>query len=99
MTGFTGKWNIVMNTPMGERNAQVSLAQAGETLNGEMSGDGQSNAIENGRIEGDRGKWDVNITNPMPLTLSFDVGADGDNLEGTVKLGMFGNAPVRGTPA
>lgn len=96
---FNGTWNIVMKTPMGDREAKLTLAQDGDALSGTMESDGQAMDIANASVEGDRAKWDANITTPMPLTLSFDVGQDGDNLDGTVKLGMFGNAPVTGTPA
>ena len=33
----------------------------------------------------------------MPLTLEFSAAVDGDRLSGSVKLGMFGDAPVTGT--
>jgi hypothetical protein len=35
----------------------------------------------------------------MPITLEFDVGVEGDALDGTVKLGMFGSSAVSGTRA
>jgi len=96
---FNGKWNITMKTPMGDREAELTLAADGDALSGNMAAEGQDTAIENGKVEDGRAKWDVNVTTPMPLTLSFDVAEDGGNLDGTVKLGMFGNAPVSGTPA
>lgn len=96
---FNGSWNITMKTPMGDREAKVTLAEDGGSLSGTMEAEGQSTPISNGKVDGGRASWDVDVTNPMPLTLSFDVGMDGDNLDGQVKLGMFGNAPVSGTPA
>jgi hypothetical protein len=33
------------------------------------------------------------------MTLEFAVTVTGDNMAGSVKLGMFGNAPLRGTRA
>lgn len=96
---FNGTWNIVMKTPMGDRDAKLTLAQDGDALSGSMEADGQSTEISNAKVEGDRAKWDANVTSPMPLTLSFDVAEEGGNLDGTVKLGMFGSAPVSGTPA
>jgi hypothetical protein len=32
----------------------------------------------------------------MPLTLKFSVTADGAGMSGSVKLGMFGDAPLTG---
>jgi len=94
-----GKWNIVMKTPMGDREAELTLKQDGDALSGEMSAEGQNTAITNGAVDGDRLKWDVDVTTPMPLTLSFDVAIADGNIDGNVKLGMFGNSTVTGTPA
>ena len=32
----------------------------------------------------------------MPMTLEFTATVDGDKMNGNVKLGMFGNAPLTG---
>lgn len=96
---FNGTWNIVMKTPMGDREAKLTLAEDGDALTGSMESDGAAMDIANGKVEDGRAKWDADITTPMPLTLSFDVAEDGGNLDGTVKLGMFGNSAVSGTPA
>lgn len=94
-----GTWNIVMKTPMGDRDASVTLNPDGDALTGQMSSDGNTIDIENGKVENGRASWDASVTTPMPITLSFDVAADGDTMEGTVKLGMFGNSNVTGTRA
>ena len=94
-----GTWNIVMKTPMGDRDAVVTLAADGDALSGTMSSDGNTLDIENAKMENGRAMWDASVTTPMPITLSFDVAADGDTMDGTVKLGMFGNSNVTGTRA
>ena len=96
---FEGKWNIVMKTPMGDREAELSLNQDGDTLTGQAVADGNATPVKNGRIEDGRAKFDVDLTTPMPITLEFDVAENGDALEGNVKLGMFGNSDVTGTKA
>ncbi len=94
---YSGTWNLTMNTPMGDRQVAVDLTQDGDSLTGTASADGNSNDIENGRIEDGQAKFDVNVTSPMPLTLSFEFSADGDDASGNVKLGMFGNSPLTGS--
>ncbi len=96
---FNGTWNIAMKTPMGERKAGITLKQDGETLTGKMDSDGQTGEITNGKVENGRAKWQVSVTTPMPLTLSFDVAENDGKLDGTVELGMFGSSEVSGTPA
>lgn len=87
-----------MQTPMGTRTAEVTLAQNGDELSGQMVGDGQTSEISDGKIEDGRAKWNVAVSKPMPLTLSFDVAESDGNLAGTVTLGMFGDSEVTGTP-
>jgi len=96
---FDRTWNVTMQTPMGNRDASATLSVDGDSLSGSVSSDGNATEIENGRVEDGHAKFDVNVTSPMPLTLSFDVEVDGDSMSGTVKLGMFGNAPVTGSRA
>ena len=66
-----GTWNITMSTPMGERNAPLTLKNAGGTLTGTMAAEGNSAEIFDGKANGDDVAWKVSITNPMPLTLEF----------------------------
>ena len=96
---FSGTWNLTMNTPMGDREVAVELVQDGDTLTGTASADGNSNDIENGRVEDSQAKFDVTVTSPMPLTLSCEFAADGDTASGNVKLGIFGNSPLTGSRA
>ena len=92
-----GNWQIAMETPLGTRNATLSLAASGGALTGKMSGDGGAVDIEDGTVNGSRIAFKVDITSPMPLTLEFSATIDGNALSGTVKLGMYGDAPLSGT--
>ena len=94
---YTGTWNLTMKTPMGDREVSVDLSEDGEALTGTASADGNTNDIANGKVEDGHAKFNIDITVPMPLTLEFDLEADGDAITGNVKLGMFGNAPVTGS--
>ena len=96
---FTGTWNIVMKTPMGDRDVVMVMEQDGDSLSGTMEADGNKLPVQDGKIANGRGSWKADLTQPMPITLEFDCAADGDSLDGTVKLGMFGNSSVSGTRA
>ena len=75
-----GNWNLVMTTPMGDRNATLSLKSAGGTLTGTQSADSNSTEIFDGTVSGDDVAWKVSITDPMPLTLEFTGKIAGDAL-------------------
>ena len=96
---FAGTWNIVMKTPMGDREAVMTLSEDGGSLSGTIEADGNTIDVQDGEVADGRGTWKVDLTQPMPITLEFDVGVDGDALDGTVKLGMFGSSGVSGTRA
>ena len=94
-----GDWKLVIETPMGPQEAQLTVkATSDTTFDGVMSGQsGQQTFV--GAIDGDTLTWQTDITSPMPLTLEFSVKVDGDAMTGEAKLGMFGTAPVTGARA
>ena len=94
-----GNWNITMSTPMGDRNATLSLKSSGGTLTGTQGADGNSAEIFDGTANGDDLAWKVSITNPMPLTLAFTAKVSGDGISGEMGVDLLGNFPFTGTRA
>jgi len=94
-----GNWNLVMTTPMGERNATLTLKAEGSTLTGTSGADGNMAEIFEGTISGNDVAWKVNITQPMPLTLEFKGAVAGDAMSGEMGIGFMGNFPFTGTRA
>jgi len=92
-----GNWNLVVSTPMGERQATLSLNTEGTTLNGSQMADGNSVEIFDGTVNGNNISWKISITDPMPMTLEFSGTVNGDALTGSVTLGAFGNSSFSGT--
>jgi hypothetical protein len=94
-----GNWNIVMSTPMGDRNATLTLKNSGGALTGTQAAEGNSTEIFDGRANGDDVAWKVSITNPMPLTLEFTGKVAGDSISGEMGIGPMGSFPFKGTRA
>jgi hypothetical protein len=94
-----GNWNITMSTPMGERNAPLTLKNAGGALTGTMAAEGNSVEIFDGKANGDDVAWKVSITSPMPLTLDFTGKVSGDSIAGEMGIGPMGSFPFTGTRA
>src|ERR1700737_561168 len=92
-----GNWNLTMSTPMGERNATLSLRNAGGTLTGTQGAEGNSTEIFDGTASGDDVAWKVSITNPMPLTLEFTGKVSGVPISGEMGIGPMGSFPFSGT--
>ena len=87
----TGKWNIVVKSPMGAQASVGTFAQDGSALTGTMEAQGNTQPIKDGKIEGEQISWEASVTTPMPMTLSFSGSVSGDTMSGKVKAGMFGS--------
>ena len=94
-----GTWQLTMNTPMGERRSTLTLSTSGGTLTGKQEAEGNTTEIAAGTVNGNEVSWQVSITNPMPLTLTFNGTLDGDSMSGTADTGMFGSFPLEGKRA
>jgi hypothetical protein len=91
-----GQWKIIIQTPMGPREAELEILVQGATFSGTAKGAVGESALE-GQVNGDQLTWTSKITTPMPMTLAFDVVFSGDQAHGAVKLGMLGKADVTGS--
>jgi hypothetical protein len=94
-----GNWKITMSTPMGERQADLTLKAEGGTLTGTQSADGDAGEIFEGTVNGDDVAWKLSIVNPMPLTLSYSGKVSGDTISGEMGIGPMGSFPFTGTRA
>jgi hypothetical protein len=91
-----GNWALVVQTPMGERRAALSVESDGATLSGTQAADENTAEIFDGSVNGNAISWKVSITDPMPMTLEFNGTINGDELSGSVTLGAFGKASFSG---
>ncbi|HSV03711.1 MAG TPA: hypothetical protein VLI41_10965 [Phenylobacterium sp.] len=90
-----GNWKITINTPMGAQTVNANIKTNGDTFTGTTEGQMGKQEVS-GKVNGDTLTWNADITQPMPMTLEFTATVAGDNMNGNVKLGMFGNAPLSG---
>jgi hypothetical protein len=91
-----GSWKITVNSPMGKQESTLDFTSDGSTVTGTQSGPQGSQAIKDGKIDGDTVTWANSITTPFPMTLEFKGTVDGDSFKGTVKAGAFGSFPFEG---
>jgi hypothetical protein len=93
-----GTWNLVMQTPIGDRKATLTLTGTG-AISGSLSAEGNTTQIFDGKETGNTVAFKASITNPMPLTLDFSATIDGAKIAGTVGAGAIGSWPFSGTRA
>jgi hypothetical protein len=92
-----GKWEIVINSPLGAQKAQLDIASKDGALTGTQTAQQGSGPLENGKVDGNNVSWSAKITTPLPLTLDFNGTVEGDKLSGSVKAGSFGSFPFTGS--
>ena len=92
-----GKWEIVINSPLGAQKAQLDLKTDGASLTGMQQAAQGSGPLENGKVDGNNLSWSAKISSPMSMTLDLTDTVDGDKLAGSVKAGSFGSFPFTGT--
>jgi hypothetical protein len=90
-----GKWNITIDTPMGEKSGVLELLVSGNKLSGSLSDADHHVAISDGRIEGNKLSWQAKITKPMRLSFKFTATVDQDRISGAARH-MLGTATFSG---
>ncbi|MHA6721940.1 hypothetical protein [Sphingomonas sp. RS2018] len=99
MADFDGTWDTVTRSPMGDQKATLTIRSDGDSFTGEYAGAMGTTEVKNGKIEGGKATWSLDITIPMPMTLTAEATVDGDTLDGQVTAGAFGSFPMTGTRA
>jgi hypothetical protein len=95
----TGHWKIVINSPMGDQQSSLALAESGNKLTGTQSSKFGSGNILNGAVDGNKATWSIEITQPLAMTLEFWAQIEGSEMSGVVKLGAFGESRFKGSRA
>lgn len=95
-----GTYDIAIQSPMGEQKGQLTVTPEGDGFSGTVSNAmmGTMDVLD-GRIDGNKLTWKMDMKVPMPMTLECDATVDGDAISGSVKAGAFGSMALSGTRA
>lgn len=101
MADPSGTWNLDVVTPFGSQALQLELVAKGPAVTGTASLGSTSVPIRDGRFTGDALTFEVDVTEPMELTLAVKLAIDGDSLSGKAKAKgkLLPSAKVTGTRA
>lgn len=93
-----GTYECVTKSPMGEQKSNFTITTNGDgTFTGKNEGSLGSMDIEDGKVDGNRITWVMNMTVPMPMKLEGDATITDGDLTGAVKAGAFGEMAMSGT--
>ena len=98
-SGPAGSWDLSMTTPQGATTVGLTLSLTGDKVSGEMSSPLGAVPVAGTATANDvKVTADVNIQG-MALTFTIDGKVAGDSMDGTVKIGDFGEFPLTGKRA
>jgi hypothetical protein len=96
MANVDGEWDCITKTPMGEQTSIFTVKSNGGTFTGSNSGTLGTLEIIDGRVDGDRLSWKMEMKTPFPIMLDCTATVAGDTIEGGVSAGAFGTSPMTG---
>jgi hypothetical protein len=94
-----GTYDVVTKTPMGDQQGKFTVTVDGDTFTGNVSGPMGSMDVNEGKVDGNKLTWKMDMKVPMPMTLDCEATVDGDALNGSVKAGAFGSMALTGKRA
>lgn len=97
MSNVAGSFDCVTKSPMGDQKSVFTVAVDGDSFTGSNAGGMGALDVENGKVDGNKLTWTMNMKVPMPMTLECEATVDGDALTGSIKAGAFGSMAMTGT--
>lgn len=97
MANVDGAWDVVVKSPLGDQASVLTVNSDGSSFTGSMSGAMGSLDVEDGKVDGDKLTWKLNLKVPMPMTLDCEATVDGDTITGSAGAGAFGSFPLSGS--
>ncbi len=98
MTTANGHWNVIIESPLGQQRREMTIEVAMNSFSATVSSSEGTHTVA-GTVDGTKLTWTDQVTSPMKLTLHFDVTVDDNQMNGVVKLGIFGKARFLATRA
>jgi hypothetical protein len=90
-----GEWDVTIKTPIGSLAVVYTFTDDGG-ITGAATGKGETVALRDIVVDGQRVTWRQSVTKPMRLNLEFDVIVDGNRLAGHSKAGRLPRSAVTG---
>jgi hypothetical protein len=93
---IVGDWDVAIKTPIGSLAVVYTFTDT-DAIKGTAAGKGETVALHDIVVDGQRVTWQQSVTKPMRLNLEFDVVVDGDRLTGHSRAGRLPRSAVTGT--
>jgi hypothetical protein len=94
--GVEGDWDVTIKTPIGSLAVGYTFSRTDGGLAGTATYKGETVALEDVSVDGDRVTWRQAVTMPMRLNLAFDVVVTDGSLSGHSRAGRLPRSTVTG---
>jgi len=92
-----GTYKVEVSTQRGAQTGELVIKSSGNTVSGVYKTQ-RGDQPFTGTLDGNKAKWTINVQSPMgSMAIGYDVTVTGNDITGTVSMGQFGNAPLKGT--
>jgi hypothetical protein len=91
-----GTYNVTTKTPMGDQSGTFTVEVSGDSFSGTVTNPMGAMDVQNGKVDGNKLTWTMDMKVPMPMTLECDAAVDGDAITGNIKAGAFGSMALSG---
>ena len=96
MATVDGAYDCITKTPMGDQPSVFTVISNGDSFHGTNAGPLGSLDVKEGKVDGNRLRWKMEMVVPMPMTLDAEAVVEGDRLTGTIQAGAFGAMAMTG---
>jgi len=96
MASVDGVYDCITKTPFGDQPSVLTVVHKGSTFQGTNAGMLGSLDVKDGKVDGARLSWKMEMTMPMAMVLECDAVVEGDRLTGTIQAGTFGAMAITG---
>jgi hypothetical protein len=96
MASVDGEYDCVTKSPLGEQTSVFTVKSDGNSFTGQNAGQMGTLDVIDGKVDGNKLTWKMEMKVPMPMTLDCSATIEGDQFNGTVGAGAFGSFPMTG---
>ncbi|HKR16426.1 hypothetical protein [Rhizorhapis sp.] len=96
MATVDGAYDCITKTPMGDQPSVFTVISNGDSFHGTNAGPLGSLDVKEGKVDGNKLRWKMEMVVPMPMTLDAEAVVEGDTLTGTIQAGAFGAMAMTG---
>src|SRR3546814_10407278 len=72
MSQVDGSYDCVTKSPMGDQKSVFTVSSDGDSFTGQNAGAMGALDVENGKVDGNKLSWTMNMKVPMPMTLECE---------------------------